>query len=311
MIPVGLIDPDPRNVREDLGDLTDMMASIERVGLLQSVRVYPTGDRYTVQAGHRRFAALQRLDWTLIPCEVADPPADNLARLDAMLHENGQRKPLNPMEEARAYQEYVDAGLNQQEIEARVGRPQSHISTALMFLTELTPQEQADLESGRIKRAHAVKLMKARRASEGRARSDLGGTHRYGYAVPYFNGNHRLAHVAQSACRAAGHSPAIRIGPACGGCWESAITTYGGFSAMGGGRDLPDRAAALDELHAIAGGVRETVMTATPERVRRLLDVAFSGLVESVARAAAEDARERRTLSEAIGDLAGELEDTG
>jgi hypothetical protein len=68
------------------------------------------------------------------------------------------------------------------------------------------------------------------------------------------------------------------------------------------------RASDLAELVALAGGVRETVMTATPTRIRLLLDRAFRRLTESVERQQREDERERRTMLEAVEDLTSVFE---
>lgn len=229
-IPIGAIDPDPDNIRAGTGDVTELAESIARTGLMNPLTVYPTGpDRWRLSAGHRRYAALRLLgrDEVLVPdeCKIVDPPASDLDRLDRMIAENLHREQLNPMEEARAFRRYADADLNQEQIAQRVGRPQSHVSTTLMFLTELTDDEQQQLESGQLTRAAAVGLIKSRRAEQGRARADAGAKHRYGYSVPWFNRHHPQASAAQQRCRDLDHSPALRIGPACGPCWEHVITT--------------------------------------------------------------------------------------
>lgn len=318
MLPVSLIDPDIENVRAGVGDpatLVELAESIQRNGLIQAITVYPTaGGRYQIQAGHRRFAAVQMLGLVDVDVRVVEPPRDNLRRLDAMLAENFHRESLNPMEEARAFAQYRDAGLGQEDIGRRVGRPQSHISTTLMFLTELTDHEQQMLEAGQLTRAAAVATVKRRRAEQGRARSDSGGSHRFGHAVPWFNNRHPHAAAAQRLCRSAGHDPAHRLGPACGACWESTIATQGGRAVRADIRDdrgdLVERAQDLHELRQLAGGVRETVMTATPVRVRRMLDRAFSRLMDSVTRQQEEDQRERRTLVEAVADLTDVFEES-
>lgn len=318
MLPVDLIDPDPENVRAGVGDpatLAELAESIQRNGLIQAVTVYPTSGRYRIQAGHRRFAAVQLLGLVEVDVRVVEPPRDNLRRLDAMLAENFHRESLNPMEEARAFAQYRDAGLGQEDIGRRVGRPQGHVSTTLMFLTELSDHEQQMLEAGQLTRTAAVATVKRRRAEQGRARSDSGGKHRYGYAVPWFNGRHPRAGEAQRRCRAAGHDPSHRLGPACGACWEITVGAGGSSMARSAVRDdrsdLVERARDLDELHALAGGVRETVMTATPERVRRMLDRAFARLMANVTEQQLEDQGERRTFTEAVADLTEVFEDTG
>lgn len=232
MLALDLVEPDPDNVRSSVGDVTELAESMRTTGLVQAIRVYPVdGGRYRIQAGHRRYAAALSLGWTEIRGDIGEPPTDDLSRLDAMLAENLHREQLNPLEEARAFRRYVDAELSQEEIARRVGRQQSHVSTTLMFLTELTDEEQQMLETGQLNRTTAVGLIKRRRAEQGRARADAGRKHQYGFSVPWFNRNHALADVAQERCRGLDHSPALRIGPACGPCWEHVILERAGAAS--------------------------------------------------------------------------------
>lgn len=47
----------PANIRDDLGDLTDLAASIREHGILQPITVTEHRDGFVLLAGHRRFAA--------------------------------------------------------------------------------------------------------------------------------------------------------------------------------------------------------------------------------------------------------------
>jgi ParB family chromosome partitioning protein len=94
--------PDPANPREDVGDILDLAASMKTAGLLQPIVVRRHEGRYLVVAGHRRLAAAQHLSWETAPVIIrADMRPDEV--LAAMLIENGQRRDLDPIEEARAY----------------------------------------------------------------------------------------------------------------------------------------------------------------------------------------------------------------
>lgn len=60
MIPRSKLEPHPDNPRKDLGDLTELAASIKRSGLLQNLTVVPSPgnpEKYRVIIGHRRLAA--------------------------------------------------------------------------------------------------------------------------------------------------------------------------------------------------------------------------------------------------------------
>lgn len=331
LIPLCRIEPDPENVRDDEGDVSELVASIRATGLINPLTVYPSGtaqdlygahSRYRLSAGHRRRKALAVLavedpyKWSDVECNIVNPPADDLERLDRMIAENVHREQLNPVEEARAYARYRDAGLSQPQIAERTSRSQPVISTALLWLDTLSPEELEQLSRGQMTRGKATELVKARRIESGAARTDIGGKHRFGYQVPWFTLSHPRGRDVQDRCRLAGHDPRVRIGPGCGPCWEAVL---GGGAVTSGWRaqsrydpptpygeqrgELVTRAQDLAELSAIAGGVRESVMTATPERIRRLLERAFARLTESVKAQAAADERERRSLVQAVEDL--------
>ncbi len=96
------LDADPHGVREDLGDISGLAATIAEQGLLQPLGVVPSGNgRYRVVYGNRRRAAALHLGLQRVPCILlaADDP-DLLLR---QLTENVQREELNDMEKARAF----------------------------------------------------------------------------------------------------------------------------------------------------------------------------------------------------------------
>ena len=54
------IHPHPENPRKDLGDLTELVESIKKFGVMQNLTVIPQEENpgeYTVIIGHRRHAA--------------------------------------------------------------------------------------------------------------------------------------------------------------------------------------------------------------------------------------------------------------
>lgn len=96
-IPVDEIKVGERD-RADLGDLDELAASIQAVGLLHPVVI--TESRELV-AGERRLAAVRQLGWTEVPVTVVDlSTAADALRAEA--DENTCRKPLTPYEASRA-----------------------------------------------------------------------------------------------------------------------------------------------------------------------------------------------------------------
>jgi ParB/Sulfiredoxin domain len=83
--------------RRELRILTALIASIQRLGLLQPIVVAPIGSRYRVLAGQRRYHACQALGWSMIPAIILSVN-DQLAELIA-IDTNLTREPLSPSEQ--------------------------------------------------------------------------------------------------------------------------------------------------------------------------------------------------------------------
>ncbi len=97
----------PHNIRRDVGDLTELAASITTHGLLEPLVVAPTNDPdrepFVLIAGHRRLAAA-RLAGLTSTTVIVRPELDTVAsQLEAMLVENLQRVDITPIEEGAAY----------------------------------------------------------------------------------------------------------------------------------------------------------------------------------------------------------------
>lgn len=147
-IPLNLIDSDPDNPRSHLGDLSDLIATMSTMGLLQPILVRRTGQRFTVVAGHRRLAAARRLRWPTIPAYIRrDLRADRV--LEAMLIENGARRALDPIDEAQALRRLARESklANHQQIAARVGRSRAWVADRLALL-DLPPEDQDRVRAG-------------------------------------------------------------------------------------------------------------------------------------------------------------------
>ena len=86
-------------------ELSGLKASISEHGLLQPIVIRPVVHGFELVAGHRRFSACKSLRWRFIPCKIRDM-TDKQA-YEIQLTENIQRKTMDPIEEAEAYQKYV------------------------------------------------------------------------------------------------------------------------------------------------------------------------------------------------------------
>lgn len=125
LINPSLIDPHPDNPRKNIGDVTDLAASIKANGLLSPLSVVPNGERYRVIAGHRRLAACKQAGTGAVPCFVLD--LDPLQQLEAMVTENCQREQLTVLEEADAIQGMLDLGATTASVAHRLGRSSDYV----------------------------------------------------------------------------------------------------------------------------------------------------------------------------------------
>lgn len=162
-IPLINIQPDrdqPRK-RFDDGALRELADSMRENGLLSPILVRPTGDgAFVIVHGERRFRAARLLNWQTIAATVRDLSAED-ARVFAIL-ENVQRENLTPIEEARAYQHLVDAGMTQTEIGAKMGKSQSYIATKLRLLN-MPDFLQSMLDAGFVTEGHVKQILRLRK----------------------------------------------------------------------------------------------------------------------------------------------------
>src|SRR5262249_62060510 len=57
VIPIDKLDPNPDQPRSEIGDLTELTASIKEKGVLEPLLVRPTFGRWMIIAGERRWRA--------------------------------------------------------------------------------------------------------------------------------------------------------------------------------------------------------------------------------------------------------------
>lgn len=219
-VPMDDIHPSPDNVRERVGDVTELAASIKAQGLLQPIVVARDldTDGYVILAGHRRYAALQRLGYKTALCVIRQP-RNHAEMIALMLVENGQRVPVSPLEEAKALKVLIDGGLTQYDIARRIGKSQTHVSQRLSLLA-LPDEEQKAVAKGDLLLRDAYQ--KARVAKGTDQSTKFTGWH--------FGKTHPLATAAGELCRSHNneppHTPARRLSAlACGSCWEAVIRT--------------------------------------------------------------------------------------
>ena len=160
-VPVDLIDPHPHNPRRELGDLTELAASIREAGVLQNLTLVPqpdNPDRYWPVMGHRRLAAAQAAELEDVMCVIRDD-LDLPEQVAMMVAENVHRDGLSPIEEASCYQDMLDQGWKPKDIVAKTGRPASTVHARLQLL-KLPEQAREKVHSGQATLDNAADLQK-------------------------------------------------------------------------------------------------------------------------------------------------------
>ena len=70
LIPIDLIDPNPDQPRQVMGDLSELMASIAEKGILEPLVVRQRGDRFQIVAGERRYQAAVQIGLRDLPVVI-------------------------------------------------------------------------------------------------------------------------------------------------------------------------------------------------------------------------------------------------
>jgi ParB family chromosome partitioning protein len=123
------------DLRADRGEVGELAASISRHGLFHPIIVRPSEDRFELIAGSRRLAAVRLLGWRKVPCQIVE--LNDQEAFEVALAENVNRKTLDPLEEAKAFDDYVKryGWGSESELAGRLGKSVSYVSRRLQLLS--------------------------------------------------------------------------------------------------------------------------------------------------------------------------------
>jgi ParB family chromosome partitioning protein len=128
----------PDNPRKDLGDLGELIDSIEKNGIMQNLTVMPasaindepeaqpradwidTREEFIVLIGHRRLAAAKKAGLYRLPCRIVSQ-ISRKEQVSIMLEENMQRNDLTILEQAQGFQMMLDLGETEEGIAEKTG----------------------------------------------------------------------------------------------------------------------------------------------------------------------------------------------
>ncbi len=166
-IPVGEIIANPYQPRLVFDDqeLAELADSVRRQGILQPITVRQAKNTgYELISGERRWRAAKLAGLAEVPALVRR--SDNAESLELALVENLQRKDLNPLEAAQAYQRMINEfRLSQEQVATRVGKERSSVANTLRLLN-LPTVVQEQLLASQLSMGHAKVLMSLSRPDQ-------------------------------------------------------------------------------------------------------------------------------------------------
>jgi len=156
-IPLDRLDESPSNPRKHLGDLSEMVASIKQVGVLQPIVARAVGQRFEVVFGHKRRAAALKAEVATVPGILREYTDDEV--LECQIIENNQRSDVHPLDEADGFAALIKRGYTVQQLADKIGRPVPYVAQRLK-LCELGTECRKALDDSKISIGVALLLAK-------------------------------------------------------------------------------------------------------------------------------------------------------
>ena len=161
---VGKILPGSMQPRNSFNDdsLNELAESIRENGIMQPLVVRPIEEGYELIAGERRWRASQLAGLTKVPVIIRD--VDDQTALELALIENLQRENLDPIEEAKGYEQLMDQfDLTQEEVATKVGKNRATVANSLRLI-KLPPGVQSYVRDGMLTSGHAKAILALKQA---------------------------------------------------------------------------------------------------------------------------------------------------
>jgi ParB family transcriptional regulator, chromosome partitioning protein len=159
-VPISKILPNPAQPRlsYDEDSLTELADSIREHGVLQPILVRPSGGKFELIAGERRWRASGMAGRESIPAIVAE--FDEQTALEVSIIENLQREDVSPLEEAAMFRKMTEVfGYSLRQLAQKVGKDKGYIENRLRLSD--APADVRELVSVRKDTiSHAYELMK-------------------------------------------------------------------------------------------------------------------------------------------------------
>jgi ParB family chromosome partitioning protein len=133
MVAIDLIDPNPNQPRQVMGDLSELIASISEKGVIEPLVVRQRNDRFQIIAGERRYQASVQAGLRELPVVIRE--VDDTEVIEIALIENLQRKDLTPFEEAEALHGLAEqCAYTHEDLARRLGKSRTSITESLSLI---------------------------------------------------------------------------------------------------------------------------------------------------------------------------------
>ncbi|REJ78491.1 MAG: ParB/RepB/Spo0J family partition protein [Acidobacteria bacterium] len=148
MISIDKIEPNPDQPRSEIGDLTELSASIKSKGVLEPLLVKPRDDgSYMIIAGERRWHASKQAGLQEVPCIELDIDENSIAEI--ALIENMQRKDLTIWEVADGLLDLaVRFGYTHDDIAEKIGKSRTTVTESIAIAGLPKPVRERCSEAG-------------------------------------------------------------------------------------------------------------------------------------------------------------------
>lgn len=159
IIPVLKIEPNPQQPRVEMGDLSELVASIREKGVLEPLLVKPlsASGRWLIIAGERRWRAAQMAGLTEVPCVELNVGDREIAEI--ALIENLQRKDLTVWEEAEAYEALCQRfKYTHEDLAKKLSKSRSSITETLTIASLPANIKQKCIDAGISSKAAILKV---------------------------------------------------------------------------------------------------------------------------------------------------------
>jgi ParB family transcriptional regulator, chromosome partitioning protein len=156
---LGDIDPNPYQPRQNWNEeqLRELANSIKENGIIQPIVVRRKGGRFEIVAGERRLRAAEMAGINRIPAMVR--VTEDSEMLALALVENIHRADLNPIEKAKAYQNFMETfSLTQEQAAQKLGQDRSVVANYIRLLN-LPAEVKQMLIDGSLDMGHARAIL--------------------------------------------------------------------------------------------------------------------------------------------------------